>query len=335
MYAFRAAEPNEAKGPWLFRISSTQGLQPIERLTSRDSFPMDYVLRDLDMLVLYSWICSLAPITTISQLEGIQTTMSRLSCVLYEMQYQNKLDGNRAILASLTMYYIYRKHAKTSDPATISQLIRRNHATLGYTMEDARDAVAATITVDARLKRANSYPEDIVQAARRFSTQLMMDIAQLENWPFTLCLEHSGAFEKCCFSIMSERLIPQSDLWYKQCPLLNPQSPVLERMRHASEPLCRYTEPESLPADLVQDLVRIHLVCFPGFLRICDLNGKPLSVSKWLDDPAYQNDARGAANKYFFDHLCKKHISVKFRLRVYEHMNSLSDQSNNMTDGRV
>lgn len=312
MATFTFGPAGSQKGSAMFRF----GERGLERVQSDGSLrlPRLYQVRDIDMLVVYSWLLSFESITTLKQMAKLHRTLYRLFCVIEQMRMKSELDSQRLLLVAFTMYSVY--HVEPTPSATeITQRIQERHVNLHNAFHHVNDVVTATLKYNSQMTENEEYEIDLVNKVIAYSSHIVFNIIQDNRLAIDAALKNTSTIDRICFEELHRYLIPYLD-WRYESPLLcgssNPQC--------REHPLCKHAACAAFTRAQHEDIVRMQFMLFPQKVRFWDDKGNAKRIEDVFPELLIDENRSTLGHRLFMEKVCGPAIARRVRAVILHSM---------------
>jgi len=312
MATFQFGESQQ--GSVLFRFDAT-GLTRVEQVSNHDVQRL-YQLRDLDMLVVYSWLQSFKPVTTLQELGRLHMTMYRLFCVLEHMRWKAQLNTESLLVTSLVMHYLYNDPLPVPSARNIAKMIKKKHRSVCLTASSVANAIDLALEHNHNMIKNNEFESDLVYKVVSRAAQVVTRLSEEYQLSVNTLVQEAVVIDRICFEEISHYLTPCLD-WKLESPLL--RGALTHDWRHRS--LCSHAIFESHTITQQNDLLRIRFMLYPEKVAIYDDDGDEShsiqDVFPELIDHDYDAPAL-LGHKLFIEKLCGPKIARRIQTRLLQ-----------------
>jgi len=305
MATFEFGPPNSQNGSVVFEFGN-RGLQLLD-VNSTAKCPYPYTVRDLDMLVVYTWLLHLKPVTNLQELANLHKTLFRLYRMFVQLQDKKKLDSNRMLIATLAMHYLYCDPLLDNSCLAMVDYITSKHGDLHFSKAMLVEGVSATLRYNNRMMENGGYEADLIEHLISDLTLMVFRVCETTPVGIDMIIHHSRQIDKICFDEASRLLNPEAT-WFKDCPLITGQP----RAEHTYYPLARHKTWTNLNIEEYKDVMRIRFLLFPELVYLHDPNMQPCYIDQMYPEYGiYDESIR--ARKFFIEVICGPTIMRRIR----------------------
>jgi len=305
MATFTFGSVGSQKGSAVFRFGE-RGLERVQS-TGPLRLPRLYQVRDIDMLVIYSWLLSFEPITTLQQLAQLHRTLYRLFCVVEQMRMASELDSQRLLLAAFTMYSVYHVEP-TPSAQEIIQRMQERHVNLHNATRAVHDVVSVTLKHDSQMTKNEEYETDLVNKVIAYSSHIVFNIIQDNRLAIDAAAKNTSTIDRICFEELYRHLTPYLDWRYESPLLCGASNP--ECQQH---PLCKHNAWSAFTRIQHEDIVRIQFILFPQKVHFWDGKGNAKLIESVFPDLLIDEDRSTMGHRLFVEKVCGPAIAQRVR----------------------